>query len=125
MLEFENYDTQYNVAYFSALSLGTLIEHSAMEVTNSIDASFQQLAKSYVVTLEAKHFKNKEMQENYQVYFCTCLSSALTTGLQINHEIFNYLYDSMSTTFQQRNDVFAEGLLLLSNLCQCKFNLFI
>lgn len=120
MLDFENYDTQCNLAHYSALVLGTIIEHSALEARSTVDYSFQQLTSSYVVTLESKHFKDKEMQENYQIYFCSCLSSALVTGIELNHEVFDYIYDNITKTFGQRNDVFPEGLLLLSNLCQSK-----
>lgn len=124
MLDITNYDVNVNVCYTAALSIGTIIEHSANDVNQFLVGYLVKLVNALEVTLYPEKFNNnKEIQENYQAYLCTCISSILVSvgRVPISNDQFNYLYEIVIKSFKARGDIYKEGMLIISNLAQCKF----
>lgn len=124
MLDLTNYDVNNNVCYTAALSIGTIIEHSANDINDFLVGYLVKLVGALDVTLYPEKFNNnKDIQENYQAFLCTCISSIIVGRgrVPINNDQFNYLYDIVIKSFKARGDIYKEGMLIISNLAQCKF----
>jgi hypothetical protein len=123
MLDINNYEVNNNVCYSAALTIGTIIEHSANDINEFYVGYLIKLVNAFEVTLHPEKFSNnKEIQENYQAFLCACISSIIVSGnrVNINNEQFTYLYNIVITTFKSRGDIYKEGMLIISNLSQCK-----
>jgi hypothetical protein len=123
MLDINNHDVNNNVCYSCALTIGTIIEHSAKDVNSFYKDYLNKLVNALGVTLRPENFNNnKEIQESYQAFLCSCISSIIVGGerTKINNEQFSYLYNVIIDTFKLRSDIYREGMLIISNLSLCK-----
>lgn len=121
-LDIKNYDNENKVVYHCAMTIGTLIEHSANDVNGYMEELLKKLVMYLEMTKTISNFNNnKEIQENYQVYLCTCISSILIgQRFLLNSDQFNYLYEIISQMFEEKKDIFPEGMMVISSLCSSK-----
>lgn len=110
------YDAQVNVCHNACLTIGTIIEHAPESCNDDLQIFFNEIINHFKVTLIESHFKSKEVQENFQVYFVTIISSILVGNrFKVSYEQASDVLNNIHQTFIQRKDIYPEGLSTCSS----------
>ena len=112
---FDYYSSDNNIAFASFLLLGTLGEHAAMDVKAQMAIIFKLLAEMFEKTLNNSNFPSKEICYNYQEYIASTLSSFLSSENADKNSV-GKLLECIIKSFEQRKDLYDEGLYLIGNI---------
>lgn len=120
--DFNNYDKKHNVSHSGTLALGTILEHSAMDKHLFLKEFLYKLVNAFDTTMDLTKFQNNlEIQEQYQIYLCSCISSILALHrFNLSNEEADYLYKIITDIFNAKKYVIPEGLMTISNIVVCK-----
>lgn len=118
------YDPNNNIPMNALITLGTIGQHTANDVKILSCNTFKSLVEMFFNTLNTEAFNNNQMRLNYQEYISYALSEFLMNKNANEKEVrklFTYIIDS----FQQRQEVFQEGILLVGSISNYLQNGFI
>lgn len=121
----ELYDSHVNVCHNASLTIGTIIEHAPESCNVDLQNFFNEIINHFKVTLVPANFSSKEIQENFQVYFVTIISSILVGNrFKISFEQASDVLNNIHETFLLRKDIYPEGLSTCSSFILGNFILF-
>lgn len=127
-LNTNNYDVKYNISHQASGCLNSLLDHGAKDVSNYLyNFLINYLLNAFPIVLNIQNFNNNiEIMQDYQVYVVNlCSSILLGKRFQLDNNTIDLIYKNVMDMFEQRKDIFCEGMLLVGALCECKniFNL--
>lgn len=112
------YNKTDNVALYSFLAIGTLIEQSSPCDQKVILEFFASIYEAFQKSLDKSTFNNnEEMRNDYQGYLASIISAYTTNNLiNISKEQGELLYNLIRSSFDERKSVYEEGLIACSSL---------
>ena len=108
----ELYDFDNNVPKNALFTIGTYGEHVANDAKIITSNVFKSLVDMFYKTLDTKAFNNEQMRLNYQEYICSSLSSFLMNKKCMDKDV-RKLFDYVIKAFEQRQEIFEEGISLI------------
>ncbi len=111
----ENYDNECNIVLTSFYAMGTCAEHAANDTKTIYNSYFLNLCDLLNKTLNNSNFKSEEMRYNYQEYITSTLTAFLSVG-KISPVDSKNLYQVVINTFQQRKNIYEEGITVIGSL---------
>ena len=124
-LNLKENESENDLIYHTFSTLASIIENSALDTKLIINEFFKSLFDDYKKTLIIFGFdpKNPGMYINssiktiYQNCYCLCLSSFLVSGLiHVNFQIGKEISELIIYSFKEREEVFEEGIYVISEL---------
>ena len=124
-IEERSNDNSLSINFHSCLALGTLIEHSPSNCGAILNDYLIKIIE--IITNNPNTYTSLDNQYTIQNYFLSILASLLlqTTVKEsiCNHEEkISYIYKQIKIAFTTRNDVFVEGIAVISNLVQASLD---
>ena len=108
------YNNQNNIIRISFLFLGTLSEHSALDVKEYLIQIFKFLLSLFESVLNQNNIKDNDISLRYQEYLCNCLTGFLITG-NADKNLIDNLLSFIINSFNIR-DLYDEGILLIGSI---------
>lgn len=122
-LNTQNYDIKFNIAHKASECLCALLDYGAIDVSNILYGFLiNSVLNAFQIVLNISNFENNiEVMYNFQVYIVNICSSALLgMRFSLDPNTIDIIYKYTMDMFEQRKDIFCEGILLVGILCQCK-----
>ena len=110
------YDNENNIIRRAFFVIGVLAERAAKDVQNQMINVFKLLTEMFNKTItQQNYFQNIEIVKSYQEYITSCLSGFLPTECANINDCANLL-QYVLTSFQQRNELYEEGITIIGSI---------
>ena len=110
-----SYNTENNVALSSFFAIGSIVERAAKDTQIVLLDAFNNLINAFESTLVASTFQDENIRSSYQSYIASSLTSFIITT-ECDEKILTKLYNQMIISFQQKQSVYDEGILLIGSI---------
>ena len=111
----ELFNNDHNVPMNALFTLGIFSEHTANDTKQLSYKIFKQILEMFNKTLNINSFPNDNMRKNYQEYLCGTLGSFLLNK-NANEDDVRKLFDYVIQSFNQRKELYEEGISLIGNI---------
>ena len=108
-----NFDT--NVPMMALFTIGSFGQHVANDSKNILCNVFSSLVNMFLQTLKKNSFKDEQIRLNYQEYICISCDSFLRNKTAHDRDVRN-LFNYIIQSFQQRQDIYEEGINLIGGM---------
>lgn len=106
------FNSNCNIPMLALFTLGTYGQHLANDARNISINGFKSLVEMFLKTLNKEIFKDDNIRLQYQEYLCTSLDSYLMNRKVLDKDARN-LFDYVIKSFQQRQEIYEEGIALI------------
>lgn len=119
----DHYNVQnQNIPFYTALAVGTLIEHAPTDCNKIIEQYLVELISNIAVTLDNSKFNDRKFQLDLQTYLISILGTILLTKrVELDKEKVSWIYSQVIKSFENRNSIYVEGIQAINNLITCKY----
>jgi len=126
-------ESENDLVYQTYSTLATIIENSALDTKIIINELFIKILEDYKNTLICFGFEpntsgilnNNTLKSIYQNCYCLCLCSFLLSGfINVNFQVGKQISELIIYSFKEREEVFEEGIYVISELASAMENEF-
>ena len=118
-----SYESEHNASYMGFLTIGTIIEYSSTVNNQSIDEFYRtKIQKCLEISITSNDFKSVQMKNDFQDWISSIVSSCIISKkILIDYDNFIRIYTTIVGIFNERKDLYANGIFVISALITSKF----